>query len=65
MGICMCINPRPDCPCHKLNAPRDWDNQFIPPIKSGWQCPRCQAVMNPSMPTCFYCKPEKKKKGDR
>lgn len=23
----------------------------------GWECPKCHAVMSPSYPTCFYCKP--------
>ena len=24
---------------------------------SGWICPQCHAVMSPTYPTCFYCKP--------
>lgn len=23
----------------------------------GWECPKCHAVMSPTYPTCFYCKP--------
>lgn len=28
----------------------------------GWTCPKCEAVMNPNMPSCFYCKPKEAKK---
>lgn len=31
------------------------------PSQKGWECPRCHAVMSPTFPTCFYCKPDKKK----
>lgn len=24
----------------------------------GWQCPKCEAVMSPHSPTCWYCKPK-------
>lgn len=24
---------------------------------TGWQCPLCNAIMSPSYPTCWYCKP--------
>lgn len=27
------------------------------PSAKGWECPKCNAVMSPSFPTCFYCKP--------
>ena len=26
-------------------------------INRGWECPKCGAVMSPSSPTCWYCKP--------
>ena len=25
---------------------------------TGWVCPRCNAVMSPSVPTCVNCKPK-------
>jgi hypothetical protein len=25
--------------------------------QQGWICPKCQAVMAPFQPTCWYCKP--------
>lgn len=27
---------------------------------SGWICPKCEAVMAPFHPTCWYCKPVQK-----
>lgn len=27
-------------------------------MNQGWICPRCDAVMSPTTPTCFYCKPK-------
>lgn len=27
-------------------------------IKYGWECPKCSAVMSPTTPCCFYCKPK-------
>jgi len=27
-------------------------------LQKGWQCPVCDAVMSPTFPTCFYCKPK-------
>jgi len=27
-------------------------------LQKGWQCPVCFAVMSPTFPTCFYCKPK-------
>lgn len=28
----------------------------------GWECPKCNAVMSPTYPTCWYCKPVPKLK---
>lgn len=30
---------------------------FYSSINTGWQCPKCSAVMSPTTPCCFYCKP--------
>lgn len=27
------------------------------PMSTGWVCPKCSAVMAPTMMMCFYCKP--------
>lgn len=32
-------------------------HDFKPYTTKGWECPKCQAVMAPTAPTCFYCKP--------
>lgn len=32
--------------------------QFDFTKSSGWVCPKCKAVMAPTYPTCFYCKPQ-------
>lgn len=32
-------------------------NHTITLPTQGWQCPSCRAVMSPTYPTCFYCKP--------
>jgi len=32
---------------------------FVGP--QGWICPKCEAVMGPNFPVCWYCKPESKK----
>jgi hypothetical protein len=29
---------------------------------SGWICPKCEAVMAPFHPTCWYCKPKKEER---
>lgn len=29
-------------------------------LNTGWSCPKCQAVMSPTYPTCFYCSPNTK-----
>lgn len=54
MGICVCVNPRPGG-CHACNP---MGTTFSSPPQFGWQCPRCDSVMSPSMPTCWYCKPK-------
>jgi len=28
----------------------------------GWICPQCNAVMSPTFPSCFYCKPKQMEK---
>lgn len=35
------------------------NNYAVTLPKEGWKCPVCCAVMSPTYPTCFYCKPEK------
>lgn len=32
-------------------------SQFNMLNTKGWECPKCNAVMSPNYPTCFYCKP--------
>lgn len=53
IGICGCINPRPGG-CHACNP---MGTTFSSPPQFGWRCPRCDSVMSPSMPTCWYCRP--------
>lgn len=43
----------------RMLLPREWqmgELKFTP--ETGWICPQCNAVMSPSWPTCFYCKPK-------
>lgn len=57
MDVCGCINPRPNCPCNTMyNA--NWPNATFSQNTTGWICPKCSAVMNPSSPSCWYCKPK-------
>lgn len=37
-----------------MNLPLEMD--FITNNK-GWSCPLCNAVMAPTYPTCWYCRP--------
>lgn len=48
--------------CPKMNP--GWPTvPFTVPVTYqpvGWLCPKCGTVNNPSMPSCFECKPDQK-----
>lgn len=63
MGACLCTGacklPGGSCPAWPEGYGKHIDEQkhFFMPNK-GWECPKCSAVMSPSYPTCFYCRPQ-------
>ncbi len=45
------------CPCPRNRQLQPWPIVPVPPIQTGWVCPRCGTVHSPYTPSCFGCAP--------